>query len=73
MKELGITILSHILSLISKPESSLAIALTILSMSVVRTSNWRSLNALAETAFTVKKKYAYTWLTIIEKKNDIKH
>lgn len=56
MKELGITILSHILSLISKPESSLAIALTILNISVVRTSNCRSLNALAETAFTVQKK-----------------
>lgn len=57
MKELGITIFSHILSLISKPESSLAIALTMLSISVLRTSNCRSLKVLAETAFTVKTKY----------------
>lgn len=59
MKELGIIILSHILSLISKPESSLAIALTILSMSVSRTSNCRSLNVLAEAALTVKKNINY--------------
>lgn len=57
MNELGITILSHILSLISKPESSLAIALTILSISVLRTSNWRSLNVLAEAALTENNNY----------------
>lgn len=62
MKELGITIFSHNLSLISKPESSLAIALTILSISVLRTSNCRSLKVLGETAFTIKIKYDYVLL-----------